>query len=509
MKSSIILDRAFRKAVVDDRLFGSFIEHLGRAVYGGIYEPGHPSADADGFRTDVLKLIADLDVPVVRYPGGNFVSAFRWEDSIGPVSERPRRLDLAWRSTEPNAFGLHEFMAWTKAAKTEAMMALNLGTRGIDAARNLVEYCNHPGGSYWSDLRRANGAADPFGVKLWCLGNEMDGPWQVGHKTADEYGRTASEVGKALKLFDPKLELVACGSSNDRMPTFASWESTVLDHCYETVDYLSLHCYYQNKNDDLATFLASPVGMDSYIASVVATCDYAKAKKRSKRRIDLSFDEWNVWFHSNDQDARQEPWVVGPPLLEDIYTFEDALVVGGLLNSLLRNADRVKIACMAQLVNVIAPIMTANGGGAWRQTIYWPFYYVSRYGRGTVLDLRVEVPSYENATYGNVPYADSTAVWHEESGEIDLFVVNRSATEKLEIEARLGGFVGAGAAYSLAEHVELRHGDVKAVNTEQKPDEVSPRKLPVDPRAVDGERFAASAAPLSWNLYRLTPRQKT
>lgn len=502
MKTSIIIDRAFRKAVVDDRLFGSFIEHLGRAVYGGIYEPGHPLADKQGFRGDVLDLVAELKVPLIRYPGGNFVSSFRWEDSVGPLSERPRRLDLAWRSTEPNSFGLHEFMAWTKAAKTEAMMAVNLGTRGIDAARNLVEYCNHPGGSYWSDRRRGNGAADPFGVKLWCLGNEMDGPWQVGQKTAEEYGRLAYEVGKAIKLFDPKLELVACGSSNDRMPSFAAWEETVLEHCYETVDYLSLHCYYNNKAEDLPTFLASSVGMDSYIASVVATCDHVKAKVRSKRRINLSFDEWNVWFHSLDQDRRQEPWVVGPPLLEDIYTAEDALVVGGLLNSLLRNADRVKIACLAQLVNVIAPIMTRNGGGAWRQTIYWPFYYASSYGRGTVLDLRLETPAYENDTYGSVPYADAAAVWHEESGEIDLFLLNRSLSEGMDIEVRLGGFVRAGTSYHCAEHIELRHDDPKAINTEERPDEVCPRRLPVPQGTVDGEFFHVTAAPLSWNLFR-------
>ncbi len=506
MKSSIILDRAFRKAVVDERLFGSFIEHLGRAVYGGIYEPGHPQADKRGFRKDVLALIDELKVPVIRYPGGNYVSAFRWEDSVGPVAERPRRLDLAWRSTEPNEFGLSEFMKWAKAAGTETMMALNLGTRGIDAARNLVEYCNHPGGSYWSDLRKKHGDADPFGIKLWCLGNEMDGPWQVGHKTAGEYGALASEVGKALKLFDPKLELVACGSSNDHMPTFAEWEATVLDHCYDTVDYLSMHCYYKNPKDDLPTFLASSVGMDRFIGQVVNTIDYVKAKKRSKKTINISFDEWNVWFHSEDQDRKQEPWIVGPPLLEDIYTFEDALVVGGLLNSLLRNADRVKIACLAQLVNVIAPIMTRNGGGAWRQTIYWPFYYASRYGRGTVLDLRCEAPTYDTAAYGTVPYADTTAVWHEDSGEIDLFVVNRSLTEKMEIEARLGGFATAGKSYRCAEHVELRHDDIKATNTESAPDNVAPRQVAVAANAVDGERFTAVAGPLSWNLFRLVPR---
>ena len=243
------LDREFVRSTVDDRLFGSFIEHLGRAVYGGIYEPGHPESDAEGFRPDVLELVRELRVPIVRYPGGNYVSAFNWEDSVGPAEQRPRRLDLAWRSVEPNAVGLNEFARWAKKAGTEPMIAVNLGTRGIEAARNLVEYCNHPGGSYWSDLRRAHGVPLPHGFKVWCLGNEMDGPWQVGHKTADEYGRLASEVGKALKLFDPKLQLVACGSSNTKIATYPQWEATVLDHCYDTVDFISLHNYFKNHDE--------------------------------------------------------------------------------------------------------------------------------------------------------------------------------------------------------------------------------------------------------------------
>ena len=273
MKARLRIDRDFVIGKIDRRLYGSFIEHLGRAVYGGIYEPGHPAADARGFRRDVLELVRALDVPIVRYPGGNYVSSFNWEDWVGPVSQRPRRLDLAWKSLEPNAFGLREFVDWAKEAGTEPMMAINLGTRGIDAARALVEYCNHPGGSYWSDLRRKQGSAEPFGIKLWCLGNEMDGPWQVGQKTPDEYGRIAYETAKAIKLFDPALELVACGSSTGTMPTFPLWEATVLDHCYDSVDYLSLHQYFGNPNDDLATFLAASRGMDRFIESVVATCD--------------------------------------------------------------------------------------------------------------------------------------------------------------------------------------------------------------------------------------------
>jgi alpha-N-arabinofuranosidase len=496
----VYLDREFTVGETDPRLFGSFLEHLGRAIYGGIYEPGHPSADAEGFRRDVLDLIAELRVPVIRYPGGNFVSSFKWEDSVGPVSSRPRRLDLAWRACEPNEFGLNEFMRWVKKAGAEPMLAINLGTRGIEDAVNLAEYCNHPRDSYWSDLRRSHGVAEPHNVKLWCLGNEMDGPWQVGQKTPDEYGRLAFETAKALKLFDPKSELVVCGSSGPGMPTFPHWEETVLGHCYEKVDYLSLHQYQQNKAGDLPTYLACSLGMDRFIDSVVATCDFAQAKRRSKKRINLSFDEWNVWFHTLDSDKEQEPWIVGPHLLEDVYTFEDALVVGCLLNSLLRHADRVKIACLAQLVNVIAPIMTENGGRAWKQTIFWPFYYASRYGRGTVLDVRVKTGFYENAEYGEVPWLDSVAVLSPEGTQIALFMVNRSVDTPLPVDCRLAGFEG----FRVQEQVELAGQKPETVNTAEKPDAVRPVVKTPGSSASGGGAVRVTLAPMSWNMVVLT-----
>ena len=213
-------------AVVSDRVFGSFVEHMGRAVYTGIFEPGHPTADSRGFRADVLELVRELGATVIRYPGGNFVSGFRWEDSVGP--DRPVRLDVAWHSVETNLVGLHEFAGWADTAGVEIMQAVNLGTRGIADAAALLEYSNHPGGTALSDQRRANGRTDPFGIRVWCLGNEMDGPWQIGHKTADEYGRLAAETARVMKWVDPGVELVVAGSSNADMPTFGSWERTVL-----------------------------------------------------------------------------------------------------------------------------------------------------------------------------------------------------------------------------------------------------------------------------------------
>ena len=346
-----------------------------------------------GFRGDVLELVRGLATPLVRYPGGNFVSGYDWRDGVGPVAERPRRLDLAWTSTETNAVGINEFAAWAKRAGAEVNLAVNLGTGGIDEARALVEYCNHAGGTEWSDLRRAHGVAEPHAVKTWCLGNEMDALWQLGHKTADEYGRLASQTAIAMKWVDPTIELVACGSSHPRMASFPQWEMTVLDHVYEAVDFVSLHFYARKTGEDLGGFLAQSLVMDEQIRTVIAACDVVKAKKRQSKTMLLSFDEWNVWYHTRERDRallRENPWQIAPPLCEEPYTLEDALVVGSLLITLLKHADRVKIACLAQLVNAIAPITTATGGGAWRQTTFFPFLHASRFGRGAVLDLQVD-----------------------------------------------------------------------------------------------------------------------
>ena len=498
-KAKLILDRDFTIGPIDRRIYGSFIEHLGRAVYGGIYEPGHPLADEQGFRKDVIDLVRRLRIPVVRYPGGNFVSGFNWEDSVGPVADRPKRLDLAWFTTETNEVGLHEFADWARKAGSEVMYAVNLGTRGADAARNIVEYANHPGGSAWSDLRIKNGAKDPFGIKLWCLGNEMDGPWQICHKTAWEYGRAANEASKLMKWVDPSIETVACGSSSAEMPTFGSWEYTMLDECYENVDYVSIHRYYGNPTGDTPGFLARSMDMDDFIHSVVAICDAVGGKKHSKKKLNLSFDEWNVWYHSNEQDKevwKQEKWGPALPLLEDIYNFEDALLVGSMLNTLIRNADRVKIACLAQLVNVIAPIMTRRGGGAWVQTIYWPLMHASVYGRGTALRPVAESPVYDCADYDRVPLLDASATLAEDGG-VTIFAVNRSLEEDLELSADLRDF----GPLRVAEHLVLHHDDVKAVNTEAAPDTVSP--FLGDPGLLDGGRLTIALPALSWNVIRL------
>jgi alpha-N-arabinofuranosidase len=496
-KVTVTLDSHYVLSDVDPRLYGSFIEHLGRAVYGGIYEPEHPTADEKGFRRDVIDLVKELRVPIVRYPGGNFVSGYNWEDGVGPIEQRKTRLDLAWRCTEPNRVGTNEFVEWAKLVDSEVMMAVNLGTRGIDAARNLVEYCNHPSGSYWSDLRISHGYRAPHNIKVWCLGNEMDGPWQIGHKTAVEYGRLAVETAKAMKWVDPTIELVACGSSNRHMPTFPEWELTVLDHAYEHVEYISMHTYYGNRDNDTPNFLAQSMDMDEFIRTVVATCDYVKAKKRSKKTMYLSFDEWNVWFHSNDADKQVTPWSVAPPLLEDIYTMEDALLVGCMLITLLKHADRVRMACLAQLVNVIAPIMTETGGPAWKQTIYYPYLHTSLYGRGVVLNTLVHSPKYDSKDFTDVPYVEAVAVWNQEHDEVTVFAVNRNLTDSLQLECRLGNFDG----YTVAEQIVLRNDDIKAQNTKEAPNRVVPQFS--RDAVVDGGVLNATLAPASWNVIRL------
>ena len=494
-KAEVIIDKNFITGKIDRRIYGSFIEHLGRAVYDGIYQPGLDVSDEQGFRKDTMELVKELNVPVVRYPGGNFVSGFKWEDSVGPKADRPKRVDLAWGVVETNQFGLNEFCDWARKADTDVMMAVNLGTRGIMEAKELLEYCNLSGGTYLSDLRKAHGYEKPHAIKTWCLGNEMDGPWQTGHKTAKEYAHLANETAKAMRALDPDIELVACGSSASNMPTFGDWEREVLEECYDSVDYISMHQYYGNQEDNTADFLASSVDMDTFIKNVIAICDYVQGRKHSKKQIHISFDEWNVWYHSNEQDKKLEKWVEKPHQLEDIYNMEDALLVGSMLITLLRHCDRVKMACMAQLVNVIAPIMTSDTG-AWRQTIFYPYMHASKFGNGTVLNTLVKSPVYDSK-YGEAPYLDCVIVNNEEKGELIVFAVNKDLTEDMEVTCDLRQF----ADYTVKEHLVLHDEDLKAVNTEENPDRIRP-EANGNARLEEG-RLTAVLKHKSWNVIRL------
>jgi len=481
------------------RLFGSFVEHIGRCVYGGIYDPENPFSDKEGFRSDVVEMVKELGVSVVRYPGGNFVSGYRWEDGVGPLEERPVRLDLAWRSVESNAFGLGEFMKWSKRVGVEPMIALNLGTRGIQEALDLLEYCNHPGGTRLSDLRKSHGHKEPFRIRTWCLGNELDGPWQIGHKNASEYGRLAAETARAMRMFDPALELVACGSSGSGMPTFGSWERTVLDHAFEEVDLISAHSYFEEIEGDRFSFLSSAVDLSRTIEKMISIADQAAAAKRSTKKLGISFDEWNVWYLSRYLEANHSAeWRSTPRLCEDEFTVVDGVVVGSLLMALLRHCDRVRIACLAQLVNAIAPIHCEPDSHAWRQTTFFPFSLTARHAVGCVLAATPVSPVKESKLYGEVPMIDALATHDPERRTLAVFVVNRSS-ERGSFTLNLGGFRGFG----VIEVKSLFDEDSEATNSNSDPNRVMPRTLN---RRGGDQGIEVDLPPVSWTMIRLAGR---
>ena len=492
MKTKINIVKDFKLGTVSDTLFSSFIEHLGRAVYTGIYEPGHPGADEMGFRKDVIDLVKDLHVSLIRYPGGNFLSGYDWRNGIGPKDKRPVRLDRAWHTIEPNEIGIDEFYEWTLKTGTQIMGAVNMGTGTPQDAGDMVEYCNFPEGTYWSDLRAKNGHKNPYNIKTWCIGNEMDGPWQIGHLDADDYGKKALEAAKIMKWTDDTIKVVVCGSATTAMPTYPAWDRTVLEHTYDMVDYMSIHRYYENFGDD-DDFLASFFDMDEFIKTSCATCDYVKAVKRSKKTMYLSFDEWNVWYQQNQES---HPWQKAPRILEDHYSLLDALVVGGLAITLLNHSDRVKVACLAQLVNVIAPIFTEPGKGAYKQAIYYPFRDISVYGRGTVLTPVVRTENKVTKKYGEVPAVIFSTVYNEENNELSVFALNTSKTDISETEIDLSSFEKSKMFY----RTELCGSNLNAKNSLETPDAVCPSKAELI--EGDGNKYHVALKPASWNVLR-------
>ncbi|MGV9193729.1 alpha-N-arabinofuranosidase [Microbacterium sp. MC2] len=498
------LDPRAEIADIDRRLFGGFVEHLGRHIYDGIHEPGHPAADADGFRTDVIELVKELGVSTIRYPGGNFVSGYKWEDGIGPVAQRPRRLDLAWHSTETNEVGLHEFQTWLDKVGSDLMLAVNLGTRGTPEALDLLEYANADADTDWTRQRAQNGRAEPFGVKMWCLGNEMDGPWQLGHRNADDYGKLASRTAKAMRMLDPDLQLVVCGSSSRGMPTFGSWERTVLEHTFDDVDFISCHSYYQEHGGDAQEFLASGVDMARFIESVAAIADAVAAAKKSDKRIMISFDEWNVWYLHNedggqDDKPREPGWPVAPRLLEDRYHALDAVVFGDLLITLLQHADRVRSASLAQLVNVIAPIMTEPGGPAWKQTTFFPFSLTSRLAGQRAVRVEAGGGTFASSRFGQV--ANLNAVATVDDDGVSLFIVNRSTVDAEQVRLDLSDVTRVfGRDLAVVESHLMHEDDVYAANSLDEPTRVGVRDAGAE--VTDGRLHLALPA-VSWAAVRL------
>ena len=468
----VTLDAKRTRADLDRRLLGSFLEHLGRAVYGGVYEPGSPLADANGLRKDVIDEVKTLGVPIVRYPGGNFVSGYHWLDGVGPKESRPRVLDRAWNSIDTNQFGTNEFMGWCRSTGTEPLLAVNLGSGTPENAAALVEYCNVSQGTRWSDLRRQHGVSSPHNVKYWCLGNEMDGKWQIGHMTASAYGQKAADAARQIRGVDRSVHLVACGSSGPFMSTYLEWDREVLEQCYDDVDAISLHRYYNNTtetNGDTSRYLAMNLDMERQIQEIAAVCDYVRGLRKSPKRLSLSFDEWNVWYRARGGDGKGQE---APKLLEEVYNLEDALLVGGLINTLLRHADRVRIACLAQIINVIAPLMT-DKERVIRQTIYYPYAWALHHARGQVMDLLLESESYEVPRLGQVPVVDISATADSGTGEQCLLMLNRDLSNEREVAVSW-----TGAAPSRVTALETLTGaDLKAANTFEEPNRVVPQRL--------------------------------
>jgi alpha-L-arabinofuranosidase len=482
-------------APVHREVFGSFLEHLGRAIYEGIYDPQSKLSDSNGFRKDVLDEIKKIGVPIIRYPGGNFVSGYNWLDGIGPKASRPAVLDKAWNSINSNEFGTDEFLAWCRLVGTEPLLGLNLGTGTAEQAAALVEYCNLEKGTRWSDLRRKNGISEPYKVQKWCLGNEMDGPWQIGHMTATEYGLKAEDAARQMRYVDPSLKLIACGSSGPGMPTYLEWDREVLEQCYDYVDAISLHRYFTNAEEtagDSSKFLAMNLSMERQIDEVAAVCDMVRGHKRSPKKLWLSFDEWNVWYRARTGDAVNGHRQSAPHLLEEVYNLEDALLVGGLINSLIRKADRVHLACLAQLVNVIAPIMT-NANGLLRQTIYYPYSWALEFARGAALELLVESPTYDVSGMGAVSYVDAAATHQADTGKIALFLLNRDLAKPHQVE-----IVWEGSTPRAGDAVVLTGNDLKAANTFDALARVAPQKA--EKPSTAGGRTTLELPPRSYTV---------
>jgi alpha-L-arabinofuranosidase len=495
----VYLDSRRTLPSLDRNLFGSFLEHLGRAIYQGVYDPDSKLADSNGFRKDVLDEVRKLGVPIIRYPGGNFVSGYHWLDGVGPKQDRPKILEKAWNQLESNQFGTNEFLAWCKLAGAQPLLAVNLGTGTPESAAALVEYCNADQGTKWSDLRRKHGIAEPYHVTDWCLGNEMDGPWQVGHMSATEYGEKAADAGRQMRYVDPSLKLIACGSSGPGMPLYLEWDREVLEQCYDYVDAISLHRYFDNTTEtggDSARFLALNLNMEKQIAEVAAVCDVVRGRKRSAKKLWLSFDEWNVWYRARSGSAMNGNRQQAPHLLEEVYNLEDALLVGGLLNSLLRNSDRVRISCLAQLINVIAPIMT-NADGLYRQTIFYPYSWALQYAKGSALQVLTENgPTYEVPSFGQVPYIDMAGTIDPANGMVSIFILNRDLSNAHQVEINWEGQQGSKL---LASQV-LTGTDLKAVNGFDAPERVKPQAA--DMPVSNGNVAKIEVPPRSYSIYQ-------
>ncbi len=494
-KAQIYLDSHRTIAPISPLLFGGFAEHMGRCIYEGIYDPASPHADEDGLRTDVMDALREQAYTVIRYPGGNFLSGYNWLDGVGPKAQRPRKRELAWFSIETNQFGTDEFMRFCSKINTAPMLGVNLGTGTIQSAADLVEYCNAPTGTYYADMRAANGHADPYGVKYWCLGNEMDGPWQIGQLQALDYAKKAREAAKMMRWHDPSIQTILCGSCNDEMPTFPEWDRIALEHCWDIVDYLSIHMYVSNTNaQDTPSYLAQAKRFEDFVDTMSGVLRYVKAKNRSKHDVYLSWDEWQVWNPATNDGQ----WQVAPHLAEAPYSLEDALVVAQWLNVFLRKCDVLKVACMAQIVNIISWLQTRTDG-LLKHASFYPFALMSNHPRGNSLDVVVRTPVYETKQFGEMPLLDVSASHDPATGKQAVFIVNRSQADAVVTDVVWQDE----SAVKIDQTWQLAGSDPKAGNSWEEPNRLVAKAISV-PEVQDG-RATLSLPPLSFTVLTARP----
>ncbi|MDD2958935.1 MAG: alpha-L-arabinofuranosidase C-terminal domain-containing protein [Lachnospiraceae bacterium] len=496
--AKLTVHKTFQIGEISELLYGQYFEPLGRCLYEGMYDPKHPTAQKDGFREDIRDLAREMGITCYRYPGGNMSSSYRWEDGVGPRERRPVRMELAWRSIEDNVLGTDECASWVESVGAQSIMTVNMGTRGIEAACDLLEYCNREGGTALSEYRKENGQEKPYGIQYWCIGNELDGPWQIGQKRASDYAWQCREVAKAMKRIDPNLKMIAAGSSSMTMDTYPEWDREVLETGYEFLDGISIHAYL-NRKDSFTTshYLSQINALEEYLKTIEAACQLAKAKNRSSRDLFLSIDEWNVQRYEMvvEKDDYHPNWDVHPPVLEQNYTMEDALLLGLELMTFIKHCNSVKIACMSLLVNALAPIKTRTGGEAWRQTTFYPFAHCAHYARGTLLDMRIECDTCQDEEFGTVALVD--AIMTMDGEDAAIFVVNKAEKESVQCLAFLDGFED----YEIVEELEMTHENLFAVNTEEDPDCVVPQK--VKKADFQNGMLCTELRPFSWNVIRL------
>ena len=446
-EARIKIDIDRRIGEVDPLLFGNFAEHLGRMIYGGIYDEASPLSDADGYRRDVMDAVKKMGVSILRYPGGNFSSGYQWKDGIGPKDQRPVRVELAWNDLESNRFGTDEFLRYCERIGAQPYLCINGGLGTVDDARHWVEYTNESRHTYWADQRRKNGRDAPYNVKYWGLGNEIDGPWQLGHKTADEYAKFAVEAAKAMRLVDKNVILVASGSSNyGASADWQGWNRTVINALRGQADYVALHTYINNRDNDFEKFMANSQTIDRFIETTAASIK--AAQQPGARPMYIAYDEWNVWYRATNQEH-----------LEEIYNFEDALAMGMFFNSFFRHADVVKMANLAQLVNVIAPIMTSKTG-MFLQPTYFPILEYGKQRGNIALNTWVSAPVY-TANRQELPYLDVSTTYNAKDGSVFVNVLNRSKSR--DIAARIEN--QEGSLSKRGEIWQMNYPDLKATHT--------------------------------------------